>query len=732
MTAQQPVPAGFPVAGPDVSSHNAPVSWPTVAAGGSKFAYIKATEADYYTNPYYTSDVAAAKANGLVVGPYAWLRPDYPNPVAQADFFLRAANYTPDAQSLPPMLDLEWGTAVGSTGCYGLSPAQMSAWIRQYVTEIQQVTGRDPVIYTNVNWWNPCTGNDASFGNLPLDIANWNSDPRPLPAGWSDYTFWQYTDNAAIGGAGVVDGNVFNGTAADLATFAVAGNHPFHSDLVRTAADPAVYLVSGQARYAVTDLATLQALAPLGSVGVVSAAYLAGFTTGRALGRFVRGPDGAVYLLDGTGLHQAPTCAMVYDFGDDCGSTVPLTSTQIALFARSTPLAQIVSAYSGKTFWMAGGTKREAFDDASLTQAGMSGPRVALDEAALSARPYGPPVIRDDVLAVSRADASVWLSRNGGLTNVPRTINAQNTWSRQLTTGLLDPDSINALGHDVPYNGFVRSVDHARYYLITPTSRLDITDPAQWSTSWASFSDALLGSLPDGGPVTSPGYLKGASTDVVTRLTAAVARPVSTFPALVALAGGAVPAITTVTDDVAAALTTGPRLLQPGGFVLDPGTGAVSLVDGTTGLVHLPSFATAANLGLPASWSQLAPGDAAAYPSRAADLSALVTCGSVTYLGRGGTLQSLTSSTALPTTALTSLTCAALRLPVSSAATTTVATEVFARAEGNPTVYRVTASGKQPVSNWSTLITLNGGGQDPVIAVLAPSLLTPLPTGAAL
>ncbi len=226
MSARQPVPAGFVVSGPDVSSYNAPINWSTVAAGGSTFALVKASEGDYYVNPYYSSDVAAAKAQGLIVGPYVWPRPDYSNPIAQADYFLQAANYRPDAQSLPPMVDLEWGTAVGSTACYGLTPAEMSSWIRQFVTRLQQVTRRDPIIYTNTNWWNPCTGNDTSFGYLPLDIAVWGSNPQPLPAGWSDYTFWQYTDNAAIDGAGVVDGDVFKGTPGGLVAFASGVNHP--------------------------------------------------------------------------------------------------------------------------------------------------------------------------------------------------------------------------------------------------------------------------------------------------------------------------------------------------------------------------------------------------------------------------------------------------------------------------------------------------------------------------
>jgi len=220
-------PGGNVVRGTDVSSYNDPINWATVAGSGVKFAYIKATEATYYTNPYYASDVSAAKANGLYVGAYSFARPDYPNPATQADFLLKVANYRPDGRTLPPFVDLEYGSAVGQPNCYGLSPNQMSAWIRDFVNEFQRITGRLPMIYTGTYWWNQCTGYDTSFGNLPLDIANYSSSSPTLPAGWRTYTVWQYTDNSGIpGAASNIDGDVFNGSLADLAAFAGPSSAP--------------------------------------------------------------------------------------------------------------------------------------------------------------------------------------------------------------------------------------------------------------------------------------------------------------------------------------------------------------------------------------------------------------------------------------------------------------------------------------------------------------------------
>lgn len=498
------------------------------------------------------------------------------------------------------------------------------------------------------------------------------------------------------------------------------------SHLLRTAADPTVYLVSGQTRYAVADLATLGSLAPLGSVGVVSADYLSGFTSGRTLGRFVRGPDGAVYLVDSGVLHQAPTCAMIADYGDDCPATVLLTSTQIAVFAKSSALTQVVSTTSGKTFALSRGTKREAFDSLSVNQAGLAGPQAVLDEGALATRPYGAPIVRDDVLAVSRSDASVWLSRGGNFTNVPRTINAQNTWARSLTPALLDPQSINAVPHDVAYTGLVRSVDARRYYVITPTGRRDLPSSPGWTGAYATFSDTLLGRLPDEGPITGDLYVKGATSPTVLLASGSAARPVTTYDAFVALGGGSAPSIATVADSAAEGLPRGAALLQPGGLVLDPTSGAVSLVDGTTAVVHLPSFPTAAALGLPSVLTRVDPSLLAAYPTAGADLSTVVRCGGSTYLGREGVLQRTGSldSTLVPVTALGTLTCATLRLTAGA----TISGEVFVIVEGGPTVYRVTGTSKQPVSSWVRLLELTGG-RAPVIARLGPRLLDTVPTG---
>jgi GH25 family lysozyme M1 (1,4-beta-N-acetylmuramidase) len=189
-------PAAYPVGGIDISSHDHrrfPVQWPTEIAAGSQFVYIKATEGTTYLNPFFAADYAAARRAGRYVGAYAYARPDHGDPVGQADFFLRHARFARDARTLVPFIDLEWPyAAVKTDRCFNLNPAQMRAWIHAFVDRIQAAIGRKPMIYTNANWWDPCTGNDASLGGYPLDIASYTTHPPKLPAGWTTFTLWQY------------------------------------------------------------------------------------------------------------------------------------------------------------------------------------------------------------------------------------------------------------------------------------------------------------------------------------------------------------------------------------------------------------------------------------------------------------------------------------------------------------------------------------------------------------
>jgi GH25 family lysozyme M1 (1,4-beta-N-acetylmuramidase) len=216
-------PAGYPITGIDVSAFQGSIDWTAVAAGGAQFAYIRASEQQGIPDPYFDANYDGAKTNGLYAGAYHRARPDVSSGRAQADYLIDHARYVEDGRTLPPMLDIEWPRTnwPGLDACYNMTPAQLSAWIREFVDQVRARTGHLAMIYTNPNWWNPCTGNNATFGANPLFNSGYVANPPPPPAGWATWTFWQYSDSGALPG----DQDVFNGDYAALAR--LAGGTPF-------------------------------------------------------------------------------------------------------------------------------------------------------------------------------------------------------------------------------------------------------------------------------------------------------------------------------------------------------------------------------------------------------------------------------------------------------------------------------------------------------------------------
>jgi lysozyme len=87
--------------------------------------------------------------------------------------------------------------------------------VQNWLDLVAEGCGVKPIIYTLTSFWNQYF-NDQ-FGGYPLWLARYSSAPGSLPAGWSKWTFWQYSQSLTISGVnGNVDHDYFDGTAADL------------------------------------------------------------------------------------------------------------------------------------------------------------------------------------------------------------------------------------------------------------------------------------------------------------------------------------------------------------------------------------------------------------------------------------------------------------------------------------------------------------------------------------
>ena len=227
--------------GTDVSHYQGSgINWTSVKNAGVTFAWAKATESTFFIDGNFVGNQVNAKAAGVYIGAYHFARPsDNPNITGansaetEAQFFWSvASNYIKNGGSyMMPMLDWE---DTGATVAAGFTVTQMSSWVNQWCNSVSNyalangVTNVRPVVYTGVWFSSPNAtypGLNSSVTQWPGWIAAYPSNPNPQTGApsstfpWPTWTFWQYADTNWSGG----DSDVFNGTAAGLATYVIGG-----------------------------------------------------------------------------------------------------------------------------------------------------------------------------------------------------------------------------------------------------------------------------------------------------------------------------------------------------------------------------------------------------------------------------------------------------------------------------------------------------------------------------
>ncbi|WP_418909158.1 cell wall-binding repeat-containing protein [Glutamicibacter endophyticus] len=225
------------VLGIDVSRFQGQVDWSYAKKKGVRFSYAKATQSwpdGLYKDPNFTQNYTGAAAAGLLRGAYHFALPAHSSGAAQAkEFLANGGNWSADGKTLPPLLDIEWNPYSATSYpqgrgdvCYGMTPAQLVTWIKDFGSTIKSATGRLPMIYTAQSWWDRCTGDSTAFASWPLHVSLYPTaavpkNPRELPEGWKTFNMWQYTSNSdLIGSKLYVDANVWNGDLTSLKDFA--------------------------------------------------------------------------------------------------------------------------------------------------------------------------------------------------------------------------------------------------------------------------------------------------------------------------------------------------------------------------------------------------------------------------------------------------------------------------------------------------------------------------------
>ncbi|URZ07901.1 GH25 family lysozyme [Clostridium felsineum] len=178
--------------GIDIYSGQGSVDFNAVRNSGVEVVYIKATEGVTYTDSTYQTFYNEAKAAGLKVGFYHFLRAN--DPISEAEHFLNTISG----------LSVDCKCAIDVEVALGQSTSQISSNVRQFADHLIG-KGIDVCVYTYVSFYNDNL--NSTVKDLPLWIAEYGVSSPEIDA---SYVGFQYSESGSVSG---ISGNV------DLDTF---------------------------------------------------------------------------------------------------------------------------------------------------------------------------------------------------------------------------------------------------------------------------------------------------------------------------------------------------------------------------------------------------------------------------------------------------------------------------------------------------------------------------------
>ena len=200
------------VEGIDISVWQGTIDWARVRAAGKEFAFARVANGTT-VDTKFDANWPAMKAAGVLRGAYQYWRPGQ-DAMAQANVVIAEVGQLGPGD-LPVVADVE--------ATDGQTAATIISKLQTWIAVVEAGTGRRPIVYTARYFWNTNV-NSTAFNSYPLWVANYYVSCPSLPAAWSDFLFWQYTDSGSVDGiTGNVDLDIFNGTRAELEHLAGLG-----------------------------------------------------------------------------------------------------------------------------------------------------------------------------------------------------------------------------------------------------------------------------------------------------------------------------------------------------------------------------------------------------------------------------------------------------------------------------------------------------------------------------
>jgi lysozyme len=204
----------LPVYGIDISNYQGnEINFLNVAQDSLSFVICKATEGAYETDPDFKNNWNTIQQKGFTKGAYHFYH-------CKDDATAQVLHYLSVVDSFPkndfsPIVDFEESSI--DSGCVA---NDIQKNLLNFLTLLQQKTGRSPIVYTDNNTANLYLS-DTAFSKYALWIAYYDNAAHPeLPTVWKNnsWSIWQKSGTYQIGTI-TNDFDIFNGNQTQFKTF---------------------------------------------------------------------------------------------------------------------------------------------------------------------------------------------------------------------------------------------------------------------------------------------------------------------------------------------------------------------------------------------------------------------------------------------------------------------------------------------------------------------------------
>jgi lysozyme len=191
--------------GVDVSKWQGVIDWNKMASRAD-FSFIRSSYG-LTQDQKYQQNITGASSNGVYEGIYHYFMNNI-LPESQAQYF---ATFYNNDHALPPAVDIEDPKNI---------PSDLRNRVWRFLQSYEGITDVRPMIYTSPGYWNAWIGNTEWAKDYELWVAHWGAVRPTIPAGFTDWTFWQYTNKGYAADYGAssswIDLDFFNGTNEEL------------------------------------------------------------------------------------------------------------------------------------------------------------------------------------------------------------------------------------------------------------------------------------------------------------------------------------------------------------------------------------------------------------------------------------------------------------------------------------------------------------------------------------